>query len=296
MLIVAQRRINHYYLLLSTVTAMFFKSLLLAATLAPAALACPDHSNNRRAPLGKRTPEEQGANSTQTDWAYEASYNWGKVNPEYYMCQIGTQQSPIALHLSHGLSMNHVPKFNYSSSVEGVFYNWGYGPAFTVAHENDDWTRHPSVTYDNETVYLKGWHIHAPADHSVEGYQSKAEVHFVHVDAAGAEAAVLAVRLDPGSANNTFFDELPRMIGFNEMGVEQSIVLDFTPLLESVLYFNEFWTYQGSLTSPPCHEGIRWFVARQILFTGVAQMQEILGASTYSARAEQRVWQHRINE
>jgi carbonic anhydrase len=63
-----------------------------------------------------------------------------------------------------------------------------------------------------------------------------------------------------------------------------------------VQFFSEFWTYQGSLTSPPCTEGIRWFVARQIMFTGVKQMQDILGASTYSARAEQEVWQHRINE
>lgn len=106
----------------------------------------------------------------------------------------------------------------------------------------------------------------------------------------------MAIRLDPGNSNNTFFEQLPAMIGFDEMGVEEAVELDFTPALQSVLYFNEFWTYQGSLTSPPCHEGIRWFVARQILFTGVEQMQAILGASTYSARAEQEVWQHRINE
>ncbi|KAF2845239.1 carbonic anhydrase [Plenodomus tracheiphilus IPT5] len=276
---------------------MFFKPLLFAAALAPAVLACPEHSNSRRAPLGKRqTPEEPGANTTQNDWAYEASYNWGRVNADYRLCQTGTQQSPIALSLGNGLALNHIPKFNYNGSIQGNFYNWGYGPAFTVAHENDDWTTHPSFTYDNDTVYLKGWHIHAPADHSVEGDRSKAELHLVHVDAEGHEAAVLAIRLDPGNANNTFFEQLPKMIGFDEMGVEEATSLDFTAALRSVLYFNEFWTYQGSLTSPPCHEGIRWFVARQVLFTGVSQMQDILGASTYSARAEQEVWQHRINE
>ena len=118
----------------------------------------------------------------------------------------------------------------------------------------------------------------------------------MHVDASGHEAAVMAIRLDPGNFNSTFFAQLPAMIGFDEMGVEEATTVDFTAALESVQYFNEFWTYQGSLTSPPCHEGIRWFVARQILFTGVGQMQDILGASTYSARSEQEVWQHRINE
>jgi carbonic anhydrase len=78
--------------------------------------------------------------------------------------------------------------------------------------------------------------------------------------------------------------------------MRRNISLDLGLALDAVQHFNEFWTYQGSLTSPPCTEGIRWFVARQILFTGVEQMRAILSASTYSARAEQEVWQHRINE
>jgi len=197
--------------------------------------------------------------------------------------------------MSNGLSLNHAPKFNYNGSTAGNFYNWGFGPAFTVAHDGD-YTKHPSVTYDNKTVYLKGWHIHAPADHSVNGARSKAELHLVHVDASGKEAAVMAIRIDPGNADNQFIGQLPEMIGFNSTDETEAVSLDLTNALESVQFFNEFWTYQGSLTSPPCTEGIRWFVARQTLFTGVEQMQAILGASTYSARAEQEVWQHRINE
>jgi carbonic anhydrase len=47
------------------------------------------------------------------------------------------------------------------------------------------------------------------------------------------------------------------VIGFNEMTVEEPVSIEFGSLLESVLYFNDFWTYHGSLTSPPCTEGIR---------------------------------------
>ncbi|KAF1844460.1 carbonic anhydrase [Cucurbitaria berberidis CBS 394.84] len=267
---------------------MLFQSLFIVAPFVASVLGCPQHTNNKRA-------TEPGSNSTKSDWAYEASFNWGKLNPNYARCQMGTQQSPIALSLSNGLSLNHVPKFNFNGSIEGNFYNWGYGPAFTVAHDSD-WTTHPSVTYDDTTVYMKGWHIHSPADHSVGGVRSKAELHMVMVDATGHEKAVMAVRLDPGNANNTFFEQLPKMINFNDMNTNVPATLDFEPALASVLFFNEFWTYQGSLTSPPCSEGIRWFMARQILFTGVEQMQAILGASTYSARAEQEVWQHRINQ
>jgi carbonic anhydrase len=71
--------------------------------------------------------------------------------------------------------------------------------------------------------------------------------------------------------------------------------IDMLQALKEVNMFNEFWTYEGSLTSPPCTEGIRWWVARNVLFVGVEQMQRILGVSTYSARVEQEVWMHGIN-
>ncbi|KAJ4323882.1 hypothetical protein N0V84_004105 [Fusarium piperis] len=257
-------------------------------------LSCALHENHQQLVNRKRhvSPRATG----DTDWAYEASFNWGRLNPDYALCQTGTQQSPIALSLNNGLSLNHIPEFNYPDRVAGNFYNWGYGPAFTVTHEEGVWDQNPSFSFDNETVYLAGWHIHAPADHSVGGDRSKAELHLVHVDAEGHERAVLAIRLDPGNRDNQFLSQLPSMIGFNETDVTEPAELNHRLALESVLYFNEFWTYQGSLTSPPCHEGIRWFVARQIMFTGVQQMRDILGASTYSARAEQEVWLHRINE
>ncbi|KAH0399555.1 carbonic anhydrase, partial [Aureobasidium melanogenum] len=269
---------------------MLLKSLPALAAMLQATFACPHELY-----LYKRQATNQTIETPE--WAYEASYNWGRIDPMYQLCQTGTQQSPIALSLNNGLSLNHIPTFhNYTGNTTGTFRNWGYGPAFSLSR--NDLTSNPSFTYDNETVYLIGWHIHAPADHSVGGDPEKAEMHFVHADAEGHEKAVLAFRLDPGNSKASFFSQLPPMIGFNETGIEhqQEVSMDLDLALSSVLHFNEFWTYQGSLTSPPCHEGIRWFVARQILFTGVEQMQAILGASTYSARAEQEVWQHRINE
>ncbi|KAH6659012.1 carbonic anhydrase [Truncatella angustata] len=274
---------------------MSFSNFVTGLAFAASVAACPGHSNHQSYAI-KARQTVPNVTESQSDWAYEASFNWGRLNSEYVLCQSGTQQSPIALSLSNGLSLNHQPKFDYPDNVTGNFYNWNYGPAFTVTHPEGVWTNNPSFTYDNETTYLKGWHIHAPADHTVGGVRSKAEMHFVHVDAAGHEKAVLAFRLDPGNTDNDFFSQLPGMIGFNETGTTQEVGMDLRPAFESTLWFNEFWTYQGSLTSPPCHEGIRWFVARQIMFTGVDQMRSILTASTYSARAEQQVWQHRINE
>ena len=151
------------------------------------------------------------------------------------------------------------------------------------------------MKYDNETVYLKGWHIHTPADHSVAQDRSKGELHLVHVDEKDQEKAVVAIRLDPGASSNEFFAQLPPMIPFNDTNQVLGVEMLMSHILESVSYFNEFWTYKGSLTSPPCMEGIRWFMARTIAYTSVEEMRAILGSSKYSARAEQEVWLHEIN-
>jgi carbonic anhydrase len=102
---------------------MLFQSLLVAAAFVPAALGCPDHSNFRRSKIqGRQADPTDGTNSTKNDWAYEASFNWGRVNPSYRLCQTGTQQSPIALSLGNGLALNHVPEFNYNGSIAGNWY------------------------------------------------------------------------------------------------------------------------------------------------------------------------------
>lgn len=55
------------------------------------------------------------------------------------------------------------------------------GPAFDVVYAPENITSNPSVSFDNETVYLVGWHIHTPADHTVNGFRSRAELHLVYV-------------------------------------------------------------------------------------------------------------------
>lgn len=57
----------------------------------------------------------------------------------------------------------------------------------------------------------------------------------------------------------------------------------------------DFWTYSGSLTSPPCTEGIRWWVAGDTWMVSAEQMRAILGVSTFIAGVEQVVWAHGVN-
>lgn len=71
--------------------------------------------------------------------------------------------------------------------------------------------------------------------------------------------------------------------------------MDVLAAVQEVALLGEFWTYRGSLTSPPCREGVRFFVARNVLFGDVEQVRGVLGVSTFSARVEQVVWEHGIN-
>ncbi|KAL8869718.1 MAG: hypothetical protein Q9174_004060 [Haloplaca sp. 1 TL-2023] len=298
-------------------------ALIFASLLADHASGCADHTGLQRGHISAHLTKRQVVSGTNpsyiaADWAYDASYNWGAIQPSYSMCQTGTRQSPIALSLTNGLSAYHQPTFSgYNKNVTGNWTNWGYGPAFNLYHPEDDYTSLPSMSWDNETAYLKGWHIHAPADHSVGGDRSKAEMHLVHVNATGKERAVLAIRLDPGISPMPFLEQLPPMVPF-VTGLGRSPTRQDLPpanatsererpqvvpdqemnmqlVLDGVDNVSEFWTYKGSLTSPPCMEGIRWFVARAIAFTSVEEMRDILGACTYSAREEQEVWLHEIN-
>ncbi|KAI4185014.1 MAG: hypothetical protein L6R41_004386 [Letrouitia leprolyta] len=289
-------------------------TFIILLLLIPFIFCCADHTGRQRGHLSKREKvSSTNPSHITSDWAYDASYNWGAIQPDYANCQSGTQQSPIALSLTAGLSQYHHPTFeNYDHNISGNWTNWGYGPAFTLSHPPDNYTDLPSMHWDEEVAYLKGWHIHAPADHSVGGDRSKAEMHLVHVNPEGHEVAVLAIRLDPGTSTMPFFAQLPEMVPFitgpgrspdqapselseNEPKIVQDVEMNIGLVLDGVCRFNEFWTYKGSLTSPPCMEGIRWFIARTIAFRSVDQMRAILGACTYSARAEQEVWLHEIN-
>lgn len=116
--------------------------------------------------------------------------------------------------------------------------------------EEGNYTALPSVSFDetkgtNETVYLAGWHIHAPADHSVQGDRSKAELHMVHVDAKGHERAVLAIRIDPGNSESAFFKQLPNYIGYNATDTEAHLLHvpnNMHLLLDEINNFSEYWT------------------------------------------------------
>jgi carbonic anhydrase len=117
---------------------------------------------------------------------------------------------------------------------------------------------------------LEQYHFHAPSEHTVDGRRFPMEMHLVH-QAADGEFAVLGVLIDEGAHNAAFdpvFSRLPRRLG--ERVHLEHVQVDIDDLLPSARHV---YRYRGSLTTPPCSEGVRWFVGAQPVELSAGQIE-----------------------
>lgn len=124
-------------------------------------------------------------------------------------------------------------------------------------------------------------------------------MHLVHVDEEGKPASVVGLRIEPSADphyKSEFFEDVgSNLIGFNDTAVREGVKLSPIKAIEEVGSLKDYWTYRGSLTTPPCTEGIRWFVSAQQLYVSDEQMVTLLEAGRFSNRVEQKVWKHEVN-
>ena len=221
-------------------------------------------------------------------------------------CFAGTQQSPVAFTSAHGLSSSSPPKFNYPTNVTGPLNNWDFGPQFVLGKVADDNTTEASIEFshdgEKETAYFRSWHTHAPAEHTVDGHRPKAELHFVHYDDNNKPRAVVGFLIDRADNTTTtkesaFYKQLegltlPTIFDNQTIG---EIHLDLNLAVKESGDYKNFYTYKGSLTTPPCTEGLRWFVSKDILYLSDTQLANLLGVSTFAARPTNEIWLHEVN-
>ncbi|HVR29785.1 MAG TPA: carbonic anhydrase family protein, partial [Thermoanaerobaculia bacterium] len=186
---------------------------------------------------------------------------WGEISPAFRTCgaeidglpgfqETGRRQSPIDL---ASPARAKLPRlfFFYSETAFEVENN---GHTIEVPYEPG------SVLYvGGEPLTLQQFHFHAPSEHTVDGRFSDMELHLVHTDALGSNA-VVAVLLEVGASANPVIDEIFAHAPADEGSVDVGGVLDAGELLPGSL---GYFTYAGSLTTPPCTEGVRWFVLKR---------------------------------
>jgi len=202
---------------------------------------------------GAKAATAAAGHGADIHWSYEGQggpERWGQLRPDFSKCASGTRQSPIDIR--EGIAVDLEPiAFDYKPSSFSVIDN-GHTVQVNVAQGN-------SIQIMGRRYELLQFHFHRPSEERINGRQFDMVAHLVHKDSEG-RLAVVAVLLDRGSTHGliqTVWANLP--LEKNELQQAQ-VTLDLNQLLpESRLYY----TYMGSLTTPPCSEGVLWMVLKQ---------------------------------
>jgi carbonic anhydrase len=189
-------------------------------------------------------------------WAYEgegAPANWGKIKPEFSLCALGKRQSPI--HIADGSTLvgpAEQIQFNYTPSNASVVNN-GHTVQVDVQGEN-------SIVIRGTVYRLVQFHFHTPSEEQINFQRYPMGAHLVHRSDEG-QLAVVALLMDIGNAH-PFIDKV-----WTYMPLE---VKDRVRMPREMLNLNEilpadqsYYQFIGSLTTPPCTEGVLWVVMKQ---------------------------------
>lgn len=184
-------------------------------------------------------------------WSYEGEAGpdaWGDLDEEFATCSIGEAQSPIAIDNTSAANLTDV-RIEFGTISPLTIVNNGHTIQITPSGGNT--ARIGSATYD-----LLQFHFHTPSEHVLDGQQEVMELHLVLRNANGS-LAVLGLLLREGTENVTLepvFANLPNAAG-EELTVDAEI--DLMQLLPAG---SPTYRYSGSLTTPPCSEGVEWIV------------------------------------
>lgn len=207
---------------------------------------------NACAPAQTPAPAPTAA-ATPVHWTYEGEEgpaHWGELSSNYAACSSGKKQSPVDLTGADQKDIANVV-FHYNPSKVNIINN---GHTIQVNYDAGS-----SIEVDGKAYDLIQFHFHAPSEHSINGKLADAEVHLVHKNTDG-KLAVVGVLINKGPANNavqSFWGSLPAQTGPQQTTDAQVNANDFLPAVQTT------YRYEGSLTTPPCSEGVQWIVMTQ---------------------------------
>lgn len=194
-------------------------------------------------------PADDADHAATPHWGYADAEHWGEMAAEFATCSIGSEQSPIDLTKATPASIEDAD-LSYVPAAASVTDN---GHTVQV-----DLTDAGTAVVDGHEYALEQFHFHAPSEHTVDGVHSPVEAHFVHADADG-NLAVIGALIVEGEADPVF-DAIIAAIPAVGEHAELPTMIDARALLPDALMA---YRYHGSLTTPPCSEGVTWSVLQQ---------------------------------
>ena len=184
------------------------------------------------------------------EWSYKGEHgveHWGAM---YATCGEGVNQTPIDIKNPTEAELAPL-QIDYEGKVTEVVNN-GHTIQANVSGKN-------TLTVDGDTFTLKQFHFHTPSENYIEGKQYPLEVHFVHANSKG-QLAVIGAMFEVGPRGNDAFNALLATIPQKDHTTALANTFNPADLLPRD---REYYRFNGSLTTPPCSEGVRWFVMQE---------------------------------
>ncbi|WP_428908173.1 carbonic anhydrase [Niallia sp. Krafla_26] len=226
-----------------------------------------------------------GSYISSINWSYKGKTGpmyWSKLDSTYKACSKGMRQSPINFDLSKvkkvkGSSLNlHI---HYQPTTVNVT-NTG---STIQAEPITDYNR---LVLNGHEYFLQQFHFHTPSEHTLNGQHQELELHLVHQDKSG-KLAVVGVFINEGAAINTLnsiWGILP------EEKTKEAKVVNHPIHLNHLLPEDpSFFYYEGSLTTPPCTEGVQWVVFKKPIEMSKSQIQSFQEIFPYNSRPIQPI-------
>lgn len=206
-------------------------------------------------------------------WSYQEPTDpahWADLDPAYKLCTTGNTQSPLDLITAE------------MGASEDLALDYSITPSAVVEPGTTLQVRYPAgnqLTVGGRSYGLQQFHFHVPSEHWIDHRPHAMEIHWVHRSEAG-DLAVLAVLVDAGRENPAL-EQLWRSLTDNKALTS----FDEQSLLPSGL---THYRYSGSLTTPPCSEGVQWLVLSQPIQASAAQIARFTARYGPNVRPLQR--------
>ncbi|MFY0608323.1 MAG: carbonic anhydrase family protein [Cyclobacteriaceae bacterium] len=201
------------------------------------------------------------------EWSYGGIYgpdHWAEIDPNFTSCN-GELQSPIDIISDKSSEAHFKLEFHYHPFFVDLINN-GHTLIEQIVEPK-------ALVFQDKNYSLLQFHFHTPSEHHVNGKAYDMEIHFVHQSNDG-EYAVVAVLVEEGSHRNAFLAHfmktLPTHVNEELKALEKADPLETFPK-----HFHQFYYYTGSLTTPPCTEGISWIVLEEPVEATYDQIEAI---------------------
>lgn len=197
-------------------------------------------------------------------WGYtghEGPDAWGSLSPKYAACSEGKNQSPVNVVTTMDADLEALA-LDYKAASTDVINN-GHTVQLNFAAGS-------TLTIDGIAFELKQFHFHTPSENNIDGKSFPLEAHFVHLDKDG-NIAVLALMFEEGAENA----ELAKVWAKMPKNGGETNPLALADIAKAMLPADlDYYRFNGSLTTPPCTEGVRWLVLKTPVTVSKAQVEQ----------------------